>query len=257
MYVAPMTHDAATPDDPELQAFLDTACPIIGARGWAFYFAPETVAAGAQHGLDGGQFYFLGRGGVLGDAEAPVVTAAFGYFNPDVVTAMWNSARAKLAPRAAGTLFMECCAAFGRAKLSGVEGLESFVASGEKVLAAAQADGLSLFAATNAEPRVDDLPGRAMQIVTVLREFRGSAHLVAVRAVGLSAKTAHFITRPADGKMFGYADTLEISDDDRGRMARTKAITDEIVAPAWGVLDHGEREAFLATLSVIEAAIAA
>ena len=150
---------------------------------------------------------------------------------------------------------MQCSAAFGRVKLVGVQGLDAFVAAGEKVLAAAQVDGLSLFAATNAEPRVDDLPGRAMQIVTVLREFRGSAHLIAVRAVGVSAKTAHFITRPGDGKMFGYADTPDISDADRERMARTKSITDDIVAPAYGVLDEGERAAFVAALSAIEAAI--
>ena len=44
-----------------------------------------------------------------------------------------------------------------------------------------------------------DVAGRAMQLLTVLREFRGSAHLLAVRAAGLDAKTAHFIRRPAAG----------------------------------------------------------
>jgi hypothetical protein len=40
-------------------------------------------------------------------------------------------------------------------------------------------------------------------------------------------------------------------------MARTKAITDAIVAPAYGVLDHAERASFAATVEAIAAAIAA
>jgi hypothetical protein len=45
------------------------------------------------------QWYFVGRGGVLGDVEAPVVQSAFGYFAPAVVAKMWNGAREKIAPR--------------------------------------------------------------------------------------------------------------------------------------------------------------
>ena len=70
---------------------LAAACPRIGDIGGAFYFDSETVAAGKQLGLDGYRFYFLGRGGVLGDVEAAVVGSAFGYFNPAIVTRMWNT----------------------------------------------------------------------------------------------------------------------------------------------------------------------
>ena len=69
------------------------ASPIIGAMGSAFYFVPETVAVGKANGLDGFRFYFLGRGGVLGDVEPAVVASAFGYFAPAVVARMWSSAR--------------------------------------------------------------------------------------------------------------------------------------------------------------------
>jgi hypothetical protein len=251
MYVAPMTHDES------LQAFLDTVCPIIQRQGSSFYFTPATMAKGEAAGLDRGQLYFLGRGGVLGDVEPAVVTAAFGYFNPAIVTAVWTSARAKLAPRAAGALFMECCGDHGRAKLGDVAGLADFVASAEKVVAAAEVDGLSLFAATAAEPLADDLPGRAMQLVTILRELRGSAHLVAVRAAGVPAKVAHFVSRPDDGRMFGHVDAVEPTDADRAAMADAEAITDRIVAPAYAVLDATERATFAETLRAIDAALAA
>ena len=65
--------------------FVSTACPIISVCGSAFYFAPSTLAIGADLGLDGVGFYVMGRGGVLGDVEPRVVSAAFGYFNPALV----------------------------------------------------------------------------------------------------------------------------------------------------------------------------
>ncbi len=72
---------------------VQAACPKIASLGAAFYFNPETVAKGKELGLDGFRFYFLGRGGVLGDVEARVVRSAFGYFAPELVDKMWNSSR--------------------------------------------------------------------------------------------------------------------------------------------------------------------
>ncbi len=251
MYLAPMTSAISDAD------LLSTACPIIKDTGWAFYFTPATVACGAELGLDNFQFYALGRGGVLGDVEPAVVSAAFGYFNPGLVAGLWNGAKAIVSPRVAGSAFMECSAAHGREKLADVPGLDAFVAAGEKILAAANVDAFPLFAGTVSEPRADDLPGHAMQIVTVLREYRGSAHLVAVRAVGLDTKTAHFVTRPNDGAMFGYGpdDVPQIGDAERAKMVEAEDITDRLVGPAYSVLDDAERVAFVDTLRLIQTAL--
>ena len=94
----------------------------------------------------------------------------------------------------------------------------------------ANGDAFSLFAATAAEPLADDAPAHAMQLVTILREYRGCAHLVAIRAVGLDTKTAHFFTRPNDGAMFGWApeDAPVIDDAVREKMARVEALTDDL-----------------------------
>ena len=86
------------------------ACPVIGDTGWAHFFTPETGARGEELGLDVFGFYFLGRGGVLGDVEWPVVHSAFGYFNPDVVRDVWTADREKVSPRDAGRAYFECCA---------------------------------------------------------------------------------------------------------------------------------------------------
>lgn len=252
MYLAAMTSPLS---DDELLA---AVCPIIQKVGSAFYFTPESLARGAELGLDRGQWYFLGRGGVLGDVDASMVSSAFGYFNRAVVALMWNAGREKVAPSAAGAAFMEAAAEFGRARLAGIAGLDAFNASAEKVVAAADGDSLPLFVATAAMPLVDDAPGRAMQLLATLREFRGSAHLLAVRANGLTSKEAHFVSRPDDARMFGWSeqDVATVGDNHRTAMKAVEALTDRLVKPAYAVLDADERAAFVAVVQAVDAALA-
>jgi hypothetical protein len=234
------------------------ACPKIADMGPAFYFAPGTVARGAELGLDVFGFYAIGRGGVLGDVEPAVVASAFGYFNPSLVATMWEAARKAVAPRDAGRAYMECCADFGRATFGAVTGLDAFCDAASAVNDAADPIGLSLYAGIAAEPLVDDEPGRAMQLVSVLREFRGSAHLIALRASGLDAKTAHHIRRPDAGAMFGWSedDAPLITAEDRATWAIAEQLTDRIVLPAYAVLDEGGRQALLRGLEAMESALA-
>ncbi|MDO8390931.1 MAG: hypothetical protein Q7V57_10610 [Actinomycetota bacterium] len=239
------------------EELIAAACPIIRDTGWAFYFAPATVARGAELGLDPVQFYAMGRGGVLGDVEPAVVSSSFGYFNPAMVAGLWNAGKQKVAPRVAAAAFMECSAEHGRAKLAGVPALGAFVAAGEKVLAACDGDAFALFAGTAAEPAAADAPGRAMQLLTILREYRGSAHLVAIRAVGLDTRTAHFAKRPDDIAMFGWSadDAPTVDDGVHAKMADAEALTDRLVTPAYAALPPAERAAFVATLQACQAAL--
>jgi len=238
------------------QELVATACPKIGSLGAAFYFIPETVGRGKERGLDGFRFYFLGRGGVLGDVEAKVVQAAFGYFEPALVAKMWNTAREKMAPREAGRLYMECAADLGRRKFSGVAGLDAFCAAAEKVIAAAEPASLPLFAGIAAEPLAEDLPARAMQLVAVLREYRGSAHLLAVMASGLSPKVAHAIKRPDDVGTFGYAEAPAVTDADRAKLDAAEALTDALVLVGYSALSPAEADTLLAGVVAMEAALA-
>jgi hypothetical protein len=233
------------------------ACPKISAMGWAFYFVPETVARGEELGLDGLSFYALGRGGVLGDVEPGVIASAFGYFNPRLVATMWEAGSKAVAPRRAGHAFMECSANFGRTRFADVAGLEAFCDAAGAVNDAADPVGLALYAGVSAEPLADDVPGRAMQLVTVLREFRGSAHLIALRALGLDAKTAHHIHRPNDTAMFGWGedDAPTITADDRAAWDAAEELTDRIVLPAYAVLDDAGGEDLMAGLRAMERAL--
>lgn len=241
--------------------YVQSASASISTLGAAFYFVPETVAVGKEHGLDGFRFYVLGRGGVLGDVEAPVIGSAFGYWNPSLIDHIWNSAkeRADLSPRECGRLYLECSAEFGRQKFADVAGLQAFCDAAQKIHEATNVAGLSLYAGYVAEPLARDLPGRAMQLVTILREFMGSAHLVAVLAVGLEPKVAHGVRRPEMWEAFGYggepapADTPEV----RALLADADALTQRLITPAYAVLSEAEQGVVLAGLEAMGSAASA
>ena len=230
--------------------------PATGAIGSYYYFHPQTMERGAELGIDGLRFYVAGRGGVLGDVEPSVVRAAFGYFAPSLIEKMWTSAIAVVEPRRAAREHLACNAAIGRQVLAGIEGLEAYCAAAEAVIDGVDESGLSLFAGFRAEPRPDDVAGRAMHLAVVLRELRGSAHLVAIRSVGLDSHVAHAIARPEMVEMFGWTDPISVSDADRERLARAEQITDLILEPAFAALDGPAGDALVAGTSAMAAAIA-
>lgn len=240
--------------------YVQSASARISTLGAAFYFVPETVALGKEHGLDGFRFYVLGRGGVLGDVEPPVVGSAFGYWNPLLIDRIWKSAkeRADVSPRECARLYLECSAAFGRETFADVAGLQAFCDAAQKVHGAVNPAGLALYAGYVDEPLVADLPGRAMQLVTILREFMGSAHLVAVLAVGLEPKVAHGVRRPEMWESFGYGDEPLPTDtgEVRGLLAEADALTQRLITPAYAVLSDTERDALQAGLEALTAAAA-
>ncbi len=236
-----------------LASFLAAACPLVGDTGYRFYFTPETRAVGEKLGLNGMEFYVIGRGGALGDCDGAALAANFGYFNPAVIGGAWESAKAKCAPRVAGRAHLECSAEYGRAKFASIPQLAAFVEAANAVNDAADPDGLGLYAAMKCDALVADVPGRAMQLATVLREFRGSAHLAAIRAAGLTSKVAHFIKRPGDAKMFGWSEdeVAKVTDAQRAQWDVAEELTDEMVATAYGVLDAAGRDAFLAGITAM------
>ncbi|MDH3683765.1 MAG: hypothetical protein OEV40_27905 [Acidimicrobiia bacterium] len=233
-----------------------TACPKIADLGSAFYFQPETVAKGKELGLDGFRFYFLGRGGVLGDVEPRVVQAAFGYFEPGLIAKIWTSAKERMAPRDAARAYLGCAHEFGRRTFADIEGLDGFCAAAEAVSDAVNVAGLPLYAGISSEPLADDAPARAMQLTAVLREYRGSVHLLALRSKGLDDRVAHAIKRPDDVATFGWPEPPTITDDDRAKHAAAEELTDELVLGAYGVLDDGGATSLLAGLEAMEAAAA-
>ena len=233
-----------------------------GDVGAAFYFTPETTGRGKEFDLGGFYFYFVGRGGVLGDVEPAVVHSAFGYFHPDMVAKMWTGALEKLAghqmsARDAAREYIACAHAHGRAHLSGIDGLDAYAAAGRKVIDAVDDSGLALFAGVKAEPVPGDAPAAALHEAMVLRELRGSVHLVAVAAAGLRSVTAHAIKRPNDVAAFGWADgsVPAPSAADIAARDRAEAMTNDILESAFAVLSAAEAEALVAGTDAMHTAL--
>ena len=221
------------------------ATEAVGQIGQAFYFHPDTLTRGKEAGLDGFRFYVLGRGGVLGDVEPEVVHAAFGYFHTSLIDRIWTSAKERVAPRDAARLYLGCAHDLGRAKFSDIEGIGGFVDAAATIIGAIEGASLPLFAGIRAEPVPSDAPAAAMHQAMVLRELRGSVHLLALTACGVSTPVAHAIRRPGDVAMFGYDEPPEVTDDDRANWHRAEELTDELLVPAYSKLTEEQAHALV------------
>ena len=240
-------------------ALIAAVSPLLGGAGGAWYFTPETLAAGKAVGLDGMRFYFVGRGSVLGQVDWRVVAAAFGYFNPTIVEKMWTTGLERCPVDAARDAHLSSLAGYGRLHLAGLAELGPFCDAAEALVGAACRDlaGLTLFAGYAAQPLPDDLPARAMTLTAVLRELRGSAHHSAVVASGLASPVAHLLRRPDAMSMFGWqdGDIAEPGGDDRRRLEEADRMTDAALARAYAVLDEPAGAALLAGAEAIVGAI--
>jgi len=223
------------------------AHPLVSDLGGRYYFAPVSLHRAAALGLNPSQWYFLGRGGALGDVDAPVVDSALGYFAPLVVRRYWDSGRSIAPPRAVAAAHVECCRNFGRQHLDGAPFLAGFVPAAAKVLAAASSLALPLFAGVKAVALPEDLSGAATQAVTAIREFGGGVHLLAIAAVGMEPKKAHWLTRPDAWASFGYKaiDAPNVTEKDAQRLAQADELTRTLLEPAYTVLDEQDADVLL------------
>lgn len=236
----------------DITTLVKTVSPTINAAGTAFMFDARSMAAGEPLGLDGMSTYVLGRGGVLGDVDADVVSASFAVFNPDVVRMLWDGARSIASPADAAAAYNEACAQYGRDELSGIDRLDGYVAAAEAVVDAASIVGLPLFAGWRAMPRADDVPGRAMQLTHVLREHRGNAHVCGIAAAGLSGAEAHFASKgESQMAMMGWQEPWPDGAGLGDRLMEAEATTDRIVEAAFAVLDDDAADTMAAVLADI------
>jgi hypothetical protein len=225
-----------------------------GDIGASFYFDPATIARGKELGIDGYRFYFLGRGGVLGDVDSAVIRSAFGYFHPHVIGRMWDSARKRMEPHYAAKAFIECGHEFGRRMFGEVDGLDAYVEAAAQLIGAVDGGAMALFAGVRAEPVPDDAPAAAIHQAMVLREMRGSAHLAAITAVGLPTSSAHAIKRPEDVELFGWGDEPPaVTDEHRRLHVRAEELTNEALAPAFRTLTDEQAEALIAGTDAMHA----
>lgn len=195
--------------------------------GSAWMLDKETAVRGAELGFDKGlPFYFAGRGGVLGDVDADVICAAMGYWHPGIVRKMWERGVAVAGAQEASRRYMKACEGWAESHLDGLENADRLAELAEKVVRGADVGGLSLFAGWRAAPLADGGPARVLQLVHVLREWRGAMHLVATTAAGLRPLEAILTNEGADqARFFGWRDELPDCSHLADRQARAQEMT--------------------------------
>jgi hypothetical protein len=176
------------PDTPARR--LRDALEPIATQGWWSRPPNERLAALGLGFLDG---YVWGRAASLGEPAAPVVVAAFGVFEPGMLTAVYEHARATV-PRHAVLEARERGA---------VEQLAAVVDDGEAdaiatpllvALADLDATGRPLFAALRALPVPPEPAGRLWRAAELVREHRGDGHMAACVASGLDVVALNVLT---------------------------------------------------------------
>jgi Helix-turn-helix family len=168
-----------------IEAASALAGPVGLLGGW-FMASRSTYAYGSELGFEGMTFYYLGRGGAMGDVRPEVVASAMTFFPSPLVETMWQAGKAVMSPQAALEAFSEACWRWGRKRFCAVTGLERTTQLLARVADSADAASLPLFAGWRAAPRPADLPALASHLLQVLREHRGGVHGLAVLASGLT-----------------------------------------------------------------------
>jgi hypothetical protein len=238
----------------------DTAAaakPAVTGLGGAFMISSEAKAAGKEGGYRGWALYFAGRAGVLGPAPVEVVEAAVGFHAPELVQSAWAAGLAVRPVEETVERYVDVCRAWGRRHYSAVDGVERLAELLERVVAAADPLGWPLYAGWRAVALPDDAPARVAQLLHVLREHRGGAHLSALRVARLSPLEAILAGPggPGNAAFFGWVEPYPTIDEDtRARRARAEELTDELVGPAYDVLSAEESRELLALLERLRAA---
>lgn len=214
--------------------------------------APEVLGPCKDAGYPNGfAYYVAGRGGVLGDVDADVVVSAFSFFEPGLVRKLWDSGVAVEGARASARRYGAACASFWTERLAGFSGCARLAELGERVIDGADSSGLALFAGWRGEARPSVASERAGYVLHLLREMRGSAHIVAVVASGLSPLDAVLATSGAEGaQRFGWAPPF--ADVPTTVKDAAESLTDSIVARLYASsLDEAELAEFV---SLVEGA---
>jgi hypothetical protein len=243
------------PIDPSIDvdggpAFAAAVGATVDTLGAGFMISSQAKAFAKGNGLRAWAAYAVGRGSVLGDVDADVVTAAFGFWPSDVVRESWESGRAVISLDAARAGYLTACHEWGRERYAGLAEAGRLAELLSWVVDGCDVAGLPLFAGWRAVDLPADDPARLNQLLHVTREHRGGTHLIAVLASGLSPLQA-VLTGPGgtgNASFFGWEEPFE---DVSGHvLARSQAetLTNTLIAPAFDVLGHDERVELLALL---------
>lgn len=219
-----------------------------------FMLDAATYIHGGSLGFEGMSFYTSGRGGVLGDVDAEVVTEAFVFFHPDNIKTNWAGG-ADVMPRAQAALeFMNCCSKWGEDHLPDDLYARRLGDLAHKV--AANADGFDapVFEGWRHLTPPNSPKAAAVFHMNALRELRFALHGNAVRAQGIAPQDAVAHRQPHMYALFGWGDPVGSSAEIAADWNKAEDETNAGMAKALSVLSESELDEFVALANAANAA---
>ncbi|MFG1639340.1 hypothetical protein ACGFMK_03545 [Amycolatopsis sp. NPDC049252] len=172
---------------------------VVQVLGGRFMTSPELAAVESEVGLPPRSLYMRGRSAVLGDVPPHVAAELFGIFPHWLFDYVLPPATEILDSAAAVRAYAESSARWSRVNLSAVPEPGRVADLLFRVVDAADASGLALFAGWQRAQRPEGDVERLGFALMVFRELRGGLHFAALRAVGLSVPEA-VVADPEGGR---------------------------------------------------------
>lgn len=192
-----------------LEAATATA-PAVSTVGSHFMLDGATYAYGASIGFSGLDFYVTGRGGVLGDVPADVVTAALTFFAPEHVRTQWELGRAVMPPLEAATAFAGCAATWAATHVPDDLDAARLADLAGRAVAGARVAGAPVFAGWRQLEVPSDPKAAAVHHLNALRELRFAIHAAAIVSSGLSPLEAMSLRSPQMIPLFGWEGPADV-----------------------------------------------
>ncbi|MGW0232160.1 SCO6745 family protein [Actinopolymorpha singaporensis] len=248
------------------------------------YFCQEPtdalMALGLRNYWDG---YFAARSAPLGRAPAEVVHAVFYNFADGEVARHIPRVWSKTTPEAALAAREQGCVAALRRILGDLAdgpGVARAADLATRAAASAPTVGRPLYAGLRALPVPEEPVARLWHAATLLREHRGDGHNAALVAAGIGGTEAHVLGALSEGmpaEKFGRVHHLPaaqlaavvdgmrarglvdesgwLSDAGQATKERIEALTDDLAAPPYDILQPSELDQLVADLEPIATAL--
>lgn len=230
-----------------------TAVSYLTSR---FMLDGSTYKRGAELGFAGLDFYITGRGGVLGDVDADVVTATFAFFHPDQVRTQWDAGRQVMSPEQAAAEFTACAYRWAEEHVPDHLDSARLAELAGKVAAAGRIASAPIFAAWRRMPAPESPKAAAIHHMNALRELRQQLHAGCVFAHGVSPHQAVSVNGPGMAGLYGYPELAPVDDELRATLARAEEATNLAVSHTLDALTAAERAEFVELANAIHAASA-
>lgn len=152
-----------------------------------------TLERAGAPGLDRFAGYVWGRAAPMGEPTAAVVVAAFGVFEPELITAAYERGRSGVGREALLTAQADATAASLRSVLGDVD-VSPAVTALRRGVEAADGTGRALFSGLRSLSWPDVPTTQLWRACNLLREHRGDSHLAASVSAGLDPVAMNILT---------------------------------------------------------------